>query len=85
MRIRGYIMALVMGGSVTPFALAGSGNVVADDQYVPRLADMMSTVQLRHMKLWFAGEFPIGNSRLSNFAGSRTVWWKPRRCIRIFR
>ena len=58
MRIRGYIMALVMIGLVTPFALAGSGNVVADDQYVPRLADIMSTVQLRHIKLWFTGKSP---------------------------
>ena len=58
MRFHGYMMALVMVGLLAPFALAQSANVVNDDQYAPRLADIMSTVQLRHMKLWFAGESP---------------------------
>jgi len=58
MRFRGYMKALVMVSLLTPFSFGGSGNVVANDQYAPRLADIMSTVQLRHMKLWFAGESP---------------------------
>jgi hypothetical protein len=58
MRFRGYMMALAMVGLLAPFALTQSGNVVADDQYAPRLVDIMSTVQLRHMKLWFAGGSP---------------------------
>lgn len=59
MRLRGYMTALFMICASTPFAIAQSGmNAAIDDQYVPRLADIMSTVQLRHMKLWFAGSSP---------------------------
>ena len=56
MRIIGFITAflsIVLGMSL---AIAQSG--VATTQYEPRLADIMSTTQLRHMKLWFAGEAP---------------------------
>jgi hypothetical protein len=28
----------------------------SNEQYQPRLGDIMSAVQLRHMKLWFAGK-----------------------------
>jgi hypothetical protein len=49
---------LVMIGLVTPLVFAAPESVAADEQYVPRLADIMSTVQLRHMKLWFAGGSP---------------------------
>ena len=52
-------MALLMMCASAPLAIAQSGmNAAIDDQYVPRLADIMSTVQLRHMKLWFAGSSP---------------------------
>ena len=57
MRFRRYVI-VVMIGLVTPLAFAATESVAADEQYVPRLADIMSTVQLRHMKLWFAGESP---------------------------
>ena len=58
MEMRRYIVVLLMIGLVTPLAFAQPGAVAADEQYVPRLADIMSTVQLRHMKLWFAGKAP---------------------------
>ncbi len=64
MRLRGYMTALFMVCASTPFAIAQSGmNAAIDDPYVPRLADIMSIVQLRHMKLWFAGSSPNWNLR----------------------
>jgi hypothetical protein len=57
MKLRGYIVALLMVSSLTPLAIAQSGmNSAASEQYVPRLDDIMSAVQSRHMKLWFAGK-----------------------------
>jgi hypothetical protein len=47
--------ALLMTGLMTPLAFAETGKIPGDDQYVPRLADLMNNVQLRHTKLWFAG------------------------------
>jgi hypothetical protein len=42
---------------LTPLAIAQSGmNAPTTEQYVPRLGDLMSAIQLRHMKLWFAGK-----------------------------
>ena len=64
MRFRRYVI-LVMIGLVTSLAFAATESVAADEQYVPRLADIMSTVQLRHMKLSFAGKSP--NSDLATF------------------
>ncbi len=59
MRLLGYMTALFMVCASTPLAIAQSGmNAAIDDPYVPRLADIMSIVQLRHMKLWFAGSSP---------------------------
>lgn len=57
MKLRGYILALVLVSSLTPLAIAQSGmNGASNDQYVPRLGDIMDTVQSRHIKLWFAGK-----------------------------
>jgi hypothetical protein len=57
MKMRGYILALLLVSSVTPLAVAQSGmNLPATEQYVPRLGDIMNGIQLRHMKLWFAGK-----------------------------
>jgi hypothetical protein len=57
MKLRGYIVALLMVCSLTPLAIAQSGmNAPTTEQYVPRLGDLMSAIQLRHMKLWFAGK-----------------------------
>jgi len=57
MRLRGSIVALLVVCWSIPLAIAQSGTN-ADDRFAPRLADIMSTAQLRHMKLWFAGEAP---------------------------
>lgn len=47
----------IFAGALTATAIAqASTSAVAEEQYVPRLGDIMSTVQSRHMKLWFAGK-----------------------------
>ena len=61
MKLRGYIVALLMVCSLSPLAVAQSGqsNLNAsptNEQYVPRLGDIMNGVQTRHIKLWFAGK-----------------------------
>ncbi len=58
MKLRGYIIALLLVGSLTPLAIAQSnlGATTSDGQYVPRLGDIMNAVQTRHIKLWFAGK-----------------------------
>lgn len=60
MRSRGYMVALLMVCSSVPLAVAQSGqsNLTAstDERYVPRLGDIMNSVQMRHIKLWFAGK-----------------------------
>jgi hypothetical protein len=60
MKLSRSIVALLMVCSPAPVAIAQSGiqGAGASEQYAPRLADIMSTAQLRHMKLWFAGESP---------------------------
>ena len=57
MKLRGYIVALLMVFSLAPSAIAQSNlNVTTGEQYVPRLGDIMNAVQWRHIKLWFAGK-----------------------------
>jgi hypothetical protein len=57
MKLRGWIMALPKVCSLMPLAIAQAGmNAPTTEQYVPRLGDLMSAIQLRHMKLWFAGK-----------------------------
>jgi hypothetical protein len=57
MKLRGYIVALLMVGSATPVAIAQSGiGMPVAEQVLPRLDDIMSAIQWRHMKLWFAGK-----------------------------
>jgi hypothetical protein len=56
MKLRGILVALLMAGSAAPSAIAQSNLApAANDQYVPRLGDLMSAVQTRHVKLWVAG------------------------------
>lgn len=60
MKLRGWMIGVLMlGASISP-ALAQSDlrgpSAPLSDQYVPRLGDIMSTVQVRHVKLWFAGK-----------------------------
>ena len=57
MKLRGYIVALLMVCALTPLAIAQSSLVATtQEQFVPRLGDIMNAVQSRHMKLWFAGK-----------------------------
>ncbi len=61
MKLRGSIVALLMVGALAPLALAqtGQSNLNAspsNEQYVPRLGDIMNGVQTRHIKLWLAGK-----------------------------
>jgi len=60
MKLRSYIMVLLAICLLPAFVIAQSatGGAAATEQYVPRLSDIMSTAQLRHMKLWFAGGSP---------------------------
>ena len=57
MKLRGYLIALLMVFSLAPSAIAQSNlNATTGEQYVPRLGDIMNAVQWRHIKLWFAGK-----------------------------
>ena len=62
MKLGGYKVAVVlMIGLLAPLAIAQSGqsNLNAsptNEQYVPRLGDIMNAVQTRHIKLWLAGK-----------------------------
>jgi hypothetical protein len=59
MKLRGFIGALLMAGSLTSLAIAQTGNMRATgtgEQYVPRLGDIMNNIQMRHIKLSFAGK-----------------------------
>jgi hypothetical protein len=49
MKLRGYVATLAAFCLLTSLA-------VAQEQYVPRLGDIMNAIQSRHMKLWFAGK-----------------------------
>lgn len=61
MKLRGYIVALLMVCSSAPLAVAQSGQsnlngTTNGEQYVPRLGDIMNAVQTRHIKLWLSGK-----------------------------
>lgn len=58
MKLRGYIAALLMACSLTSLAIAQSGEIRgrSGEKYVPQLGDIMNNIQLRHIKLSFAGK-----------------------------
>ncbi len=58
MRLHGWMIGLLMLGASVPLALAQDlkSPSVPSDQYVPRLGELMDAVQMRHVKLWFAGK-----------------------------
>jgi hypothetical protein len=61
MKLRGYIVALLMACASAPLAIAQPGQSTlnaspTNEQYVPRLGDIMNAVQTRHIKLWLAGK-----------------------------
>ena len=56
MKLRGYLAALLTVCALTSAIGLSGFAVAANDQYVPKLGDIMNAVQFRHMKLWFAGK-----------------------------
>lgn len=58
MKLRGWIIGVLMAGSLAPLAMAQSklDAMRSNEQYVPRLGDIMNAVQSQHIKLWFAGK-----------------------------
>jgi hypothetical protein len=55
MKLRGWIVALLMLGAAVPQAMAQSASD-SSEQYVPRLGDIMNNAQTRHIKLWYAAK-----------------------------
>lgn len=55
MTLRGWMLALAGLGAATAVA-AQDLKTPSSDQYVPRLGDIMGSVQTRHQKLWLAGK-----------------------------
>ena len=45
--------------------LVGASLALAQDGFMPKLADLMGQTQLRHIKLWFAGK--LGNWPLAGY------------------
>ncbi len=57
MRLRGWIVALgFLGASISLAVAQGIDQPSTEQQYVPRLGDIMNAAQVRHSKLWFAGK-----------------------------
>jgi hypothetical protein len=55
MKFRILIAALLLACFAAPLTIAQSGADVAAEPCVPRLGDIMNTLQPRHLKLYFAG------------------------------
>jgi len=55
MTFRKLLLAAALACFVAPLAIAESAPDVQLEPYVPRLADIMNALQLRHLKLYFAG------------------------------
>jgi 3-oxoacyl-(acyl-carrier-protein) synthase len=57
MKLRGLMVAAVMVCGAASLAVAQSGlDTPSNEQYVPRLGEIMNLVQVQHAKLWFAGQ-----------------------------
>ncbi len=55
MKFRRLVMASLLVCFAAPLAVAQSGTDTSVEPYVPRLADIMNALQVRHLKLYFAG------------------------------
>lgn len=66
MKLRGWIVALGLLGSTIGLSVAqGIDQPSTEQQYVPRLGDIMDAAQTRHSKLWFAAK--AGNWELAAY------------------
>ena len=66
MNLRGWIVALGLLGSTIGLSVAqGINQPSTEQQYVPRLGDIMDAAQTRHSKLWFAAK--AGNWELAAY------------------
>lgn len=66
MRFRGWILAALVLCASVPAAVAQFSLVASPDvSYVPQLGEIMTTVQLQHLKLYFAGK--EGNWNLASY------------------
>jgi len=65
MRIRGWMAVLLALCAPVALTKAQSAFNAPGEPYVPRLGDIMSTIQSRHIKLWFAGK--AANWQLADF------------------
>ncbi|NPU64474.1 hypothetical protein HL667_05635 [Bradyrhizobium sp. 83012] len=54
MTYRKWVVGVALACSVVSLAAAPSRSNA--DQYLPRLGDIMNLIQVRHAKLWFAGQ-----------------------------
>ncbi|CAL77186.1 conserved hypothetical protein; putative signal peptide [Bradyrhizobium sp. ORS 278] len=54
MNYRKWVVGVVLAGTALSLAVAPAPSNA--DQYLPRLGDIMNLVQVRHAKLWFAGQ-----------------------------
>ena len=74
MKLRGWIVALLTACASVPLVTAQSGPAMsADEQYVPRLGDIMDAIQVRHLKLSFAGKaqnWPLAGYELRQLKAS---------------
>jgi len=74
MKLRGWIVALLTACASAPLVTAQSGPAMsADEQYVPRLGDIMDAIQVRHLKLSFAGKaqnWPLAGYELRQLKAS---------------
>jgi hypothetical protein len=74
MKLRGWIVTLLIACASAPLVIAQSGPVMsADESYVPRLGDLMNAIQSRHLKLYFAGKaqnWPLADYELRQLKAS---------------
>lgn len=53
--IAGLTAILLAAATAFGVTRGGAADALSRDSYFPRLGDLMSTMQIRHLKLWFAG------------------------------
>lgn len=79
MKYLALIGALFIGLILAPLAVA------QQDTYRPPLGDIMGKIQLRHIKLWFAGKLANWSSRPMSSMRSGQAWKRRQTSIAAFR